>query len=85
MKKVVELDPSYPRGQEIMYSSLQSNVLTMSSAKLQQKHDQKLEEMKTEALGKLKDLGNAFLSNFGMSLDNFKLEQDKNTGSWNIR
>lgn len=41
--------------------------------------------MKAEALGKLKELGNAFLGNFGMSLDNFKMEQDKNTGSWNIR
>jgi hypothetical protein len=54
-------------------------------ARLQRKHDEKLEEMKTEALGKLKELGNSFLGNFGMSLDNFKMEQDKTTGSWSIR
>jgi hypothetical protein len=41
--------------------------------------------MKTEAMGKLKELGNSFLGNFGMSLDNFKMEQDKTTGSWSIR
>ena len=53
--------------------------------RLQRKHDEKLEEMKTEALGKLKELGNSFLGNFGMSLDSFKMEQDKTTGSWSIR
>ena len=41
--------------------------------------------MKDEALGKLKDLGNSILGNFGMSLDNFKMAQDPTTGSWNIR
>ena len=37
------------------------------------------------AIGKLKELGNSILGNFGMSLDNFKMEQDKTTGSWSIR
>ncbi len=41
--------------------------------------------MKDEALGKLKELGNSILGNFGMSLDNFKMTQDPATGSWNIR
>ena len=36
-------------------------------------------------LGKLKDLGNTILGNFGMSLDNFKMTQDPATGGWNIR
>ena len=42
-------------------------------------------KMKDEALGKLKELGNSFLGNFGMSLDNFNMKQDEKTGSWNIR
>ena len=32
--------------------------------------------MKTEVLGNLKNLGNMFLGKFGMSLDNFKLNQN---------
>jgi len=32
---------------------------------------EKLEKMKDEVMGGLKGLGNMFLSNFGMSLDNF--------------
>lgn len=34
--------------------------------------------------GKLKDLGNMFLGNFGMSVDNFKATKDETTGSYNI-
>lgn len=44
----------------------------------------KMNKLKDEALGKLKELGNTILGNFGMSLDNFKMSQDPNTGSWSI-
>ncbi len=43
-----------------------------------------MEKLKDEAMGKLKELGNSILGNFGMSLDNFKMTQDPNTGSWSI-
>ena len=42
-------------------------------------------KLKDEALGKLKDLGNSILGNFGMSLDNFKMTQDPATGGWSVR
>ena len=42
------------------------------------------EETKAETLGKLKDLGNAVLGRFGMSLDNFKAVQDPDTGSYSV-
>lgn len=37
-----------------------------------------------EAMESLKGLGNSILGNFGMSLDDIKMEQDPNTGSYSI-
>lgn len=44
----------------------------------------RLAKMKEETIVQLKNLGNNLLSNFGLSLDNFKAEQDPKTGSYNI-
>ncbi|GBE62526.1 Tetratricopeptide repeat 1, putative [Babesia ovata] len=40
---------------------------------------------KDEMMGKLKDLGNTLLGKIGLSLDNFKVNKDENTGSYNIQ
>ena len=53
--------------------------------RLETESEERMTKMKDEALGKLKQLGNSILGNFGMSLDNFNMKQDEKTGSWNIR
>lgn len=45
--------------------------------------DEQFEKDKTAMLGQLKDLGNTVLGKFGMSLDNFKVQQGEN-GSYSI-
>lgn len=45
--------------------------------------EKEFEEKKGEVLGQLKDLGNNLLGKFGMSLDNFNLEQQAG-GGYNI-
>jgi len=52
--------------------------------RLQKLEDERMEKLKAETMDKLKGLGNSMLGYFGLSLDNFKADQDPNTGSYNI-
>lgn len=70
--QILELDPS--------------NVAAKHKAKKWEPIVQERQEkMKDEMMGKLKDLGNSVLGRFGMSLDNFKFEQDPNTGGYSVK
>ncbi len=67
---VQEEDPTFPKIDELV-------------SRLKRAQDRKMEEMKEEAIGKLKDLGNNILGNFGMSLDQFKFNQNPD-GTWSM-
>jgi hypothetical protein len=51
-----------------------------SLTELQIEADQETEQMKREALEQLKDLGNKFPGLFGMSTDDFHLQQNPDGG-----
>ena len=71
IKAVLEIDPT-------VLAAVQAQQRLSTAVK------EKQEKMKEEMLGKLKDLGNTLLGKVGLSLDNFKMQQDPNTGSYSI-
>ncbi|KAL4714764.1 hypothetical protein ACJJTC_002623 [Scirpophaga incertulas] len=70
-KKVLELDPSHQDAKQALM-------------RLPPLIEQKNEKLKQEMFGKLKDLGNMILKPFGLSTENFKLEQDPETKGYKI-
>lgn len=70
-KKILELDPRQK-------DALEAQV------RLPPKINERNEALKAEMLGKLKDLGNLFLRPFGLSTNNFQVNQDPNTGSYSF-
>uniref|UniRef100_A0A7C9EMM7 Uncharacterized protein n=1 Tax=Opuntia streptacantha TaxID=393608 RepID=A0A7C9EMM7_OPUST len=72
MKKILELDPSNDQARR--------NIV-----RLEPLAREKMEKMKEEMMGKLKDMGNSLLGRFGMSVDNFKAVKDPDTGSYSIQ
>jgi len=70
-KKVVELEPTCREAHEAL-------------RRLPPIIAERNEKLKTEMLGKLKDLGNVILKPFGLSTNNFQMQQDPATGSYSI-
>ncbi|XP_039341578.1 tetratricopeptide repeat protein 1 isoform X2 [Mauremys reevesii] len=70
-KTVLEKDPSVHHARE-------------ACMRLPRQIEERNERLKTEMLGKLKDLGNLVLRPFGLSTENFQVKQDSSTGSYSI-
>ncbi|KAF7649432.1 hypothetical protein LDENG_00141490 [Lucifuga dentata] len=70
-RKVLELDPDQTRARQ-------------ACMRLPQQIQERNERLKEEMLGKLKDLGNMVLRPFGLSTNNFQVNQDADTGSYSI-
>lgn len=70
-KILLEVDPSL-------------HVARAACVRLPNMITEKNEKMKQEVFGKLKELGNVVLKPFGLSTENFKVQQDPATGSYSI-
>ncbi|XP_059044839.1 tetratricopeptide repeat protein 1-like [Achroia grisella] len=70
-KKILEFDPAHKEA-------------IKATVRLPPLIEQKNEKLKTEMLGKLKDLGNMILKPFGLSTDNFQMEQDPESKGYKI-
>lgn len=70
-KTVLEKDPGQHTARE-------------ACMRLPQQIHERNEKMKEEMMSKLKDLGNMFLRPFGLSTNNFQVNQDSNTGSYSV-
>ncbi|GMI52509.1 hypothetical protein ScalyP_jg8818 [Parmales sp. scaly parma] len=60
------------------------NLHKKNLARCEKLAKERMDKMKDETMGKLKELGNSFLGNFGLSLDNFQATQDPSTGGYSI-
>ncbi|CAF1022717.1 unnamed protein product [Rotaria sordida] len=70
-QKILELDPNSAQARKEVYI-------------LPDQIKERNEKLKDEMLGKLKELGNMVLKPFGLSTNNFKLQQDPSTGSYSV-
>ncbi|XP_026725436.1 tetratricopeptide repeat protein 1-like [Trichoplusia ni] len=71
VKKVLELDPSDTRAKEAMI-------------RLPPLIEERNEKLKAQMMGTLKNLGNMILKPFGLSTENFVMEQDPETKGYKI-
>lgn len=70
--------------QKVFDADRSSHVAREALMRLPEEIRVKHEKMKEEMIGKLKELGNVFLRPFGLSTDNFKLQQDPDTGGYSV-
>ncbi|XP_070839424.1 tetratricopeptide repeat protein 1 isoform X5 [Chaetodon trifascialis] len=70
-KKVLDRDPNQA-------------IARQACMRLPQQIQERNEKLKEEMISKLKDLGNLVLRPFGLSTNNFQVNQDANTGSYSI-
>lgn len=71
-EKILEIDPSIHSARKALID-------------MPEKIEARNEKLKQQMMSSLKDLGNLFLRPFGLSTDNFQMQQNPDTGSYNVQ
>ncbi|KAM3924258.1 tetratricopeptide repeat protein 1 [Leptodactylus fuscus] len=83
-EKTDKLDEALADYQSVLEKDMSCRQAKEACMRLPRQIEERNERLKEEMISKLKDLGNLVLKPFGLSTDNFQLNQDSNTGSYSI-
>ncbi|XP_064603101.1 tetratricopeptide repeat protein 1-like [Liolophura sinensis] len=84
-EKTEKLDEALADYTQVVNMDPCQHAARIACARLPDQIKERNEKMKEEMLGKLKDLGNMILKPFGLSTNNFQLQQDPNTGGYSVQ
>lgn len=79
-----KLDEALADYKSVLEKDLSCRQAKEACMRLPRQIEERNERLKEEMMSKLKDLGNLVLKPFGLSTENFQVNQDNNTGSYSI-
>merc|ERR1712142_632119 len=83
-EKMEKLDEALKDYNEILSYDRSCKEAYLAAQRLPDQINERNEKLKNEMFSKLKDLGNTCLKPFGLSTDNFQVNQDPNSGGYSI-
>jgi len=83
-EKTEKLDDALKDYNEILTYDRTCKEALIAAQRLPTQINERNEKLKNEMFSKLKDLGNTCLKPFGLSTNNFQVQQDPNTGGYSV-
>jgi hypothetical protein len=84
LERLEKLDEALADYDAVLEADPRMGVAVTGAARLRRAIAERDEKLKEEMMGKLKGLGNTLLGKFGLSLDNFKVNQTEPGGGYSI-
>ena len=82
-QKLDDLDKALSQNKKLLEIDPKNVTFLLKVKELEKKIEQRNEKQKKEAIDGLKNIGNSVLGYFGLSLDNFKMQQGAG-GGYNV-